>query len=118
MTKLKSVKKAAALRKVTNLGPMTRNVTRWSSSFAMAKRYLDLLPFIDANDKQLKFLFRKLEQLDAVTKKLQDLSEAHVLFDHVMTMFPGLGHYLGTSHDTLSGFRNGHRQDNCRRNNY
>ena len=76
----------------------------------MAKRYLDLLSFIDANDPdivssllspnenlQLKSLFPKLEQLDAVTKKLQDetlnLSEAHVLFDHVMTMFPGFQGY-------------------------
>ena len=46
----------------------------------------------------IKSLFPKLEQLDAVTEKLQDetlnSSEAHVLFDHVMTMFPGLYHYF------------------------
>ena len=42
MGKLKNVKVAAKLRKKTNLKPIQRNVTRWTSSFDMVNRYLEL----------------------------------------------------------------------------
>ena len=46
MGKLKNLKLAGKLRKYTELRPVQRNETRWSSTAAMVDRYLSLSPFI------------------------------------------------------------------------
>ena len=53
MTTLRQVKQAGKLRTKTDLNPIIRNVTRWSSTFEMVKRFLRLLEFIDTTDEAL-----------------------------------------------------------------
>jgi hypothetical protein len=42
MIALRSIKKAGKLRKATDLEPIKRNVTRWSSTYSMLKRFFEL----------------------------------------------------------------------------
>ena len=42
-----SLKNAAKLRRETNLKPITRNTTHWSSLFAMVERYSKLVPILE-----------------------------------------------------------------------
>ncbi len=53
MKTLGTLKQAGKLRKKTNLEPVRRNVTRWSSTFQMVSRFLELKPFIDDGDLAL-----------------------------------------------------------------
>ncbi|ETM52021.1 hypothetical protein L914_04250 [Phytophthora nicotianae] len=46
MTKLRTIKGRALLRRVSKLAPLLRNDTRWSSTYAMVKRYVCLEPAI------------------------------------------------------------------------
>ena len=43
---LRTIKARAALRQHTILSPVVANVTRWSSTSRMVKRYLQLLPYV------------------------------------------------------------------------
>ena len=45
MGKFKNIKYAAKLRNYTTLSSVQRNVTRWSSTAEMVKRYFELKPF-------------------------------------------------------------------------
>ena len=121
MKKLLSVKKAAVLRKKTNLRPVLRNATRWSSTYEMIKRYIALRPFIDWADPELAVLapsaqenlfletvLKDLEKLDSVTKKLQndqvDILDVRVLFDDVITQYPDLEQYLSPGAQIVHSF--------------
>ena len=42
MVELRKLKKAGKLRKVTDLEPVKRNVTRWNSTYSMLKRFFQL----------------------------------------------------------------------------
>ena len=53
MKALLQLKKSAILKRKTKIRPVLRNVTRWSSTFTMVQRYVDLLPFIDKEDEDL-----------------------------------------------------------------
>ncbi|KAG6949354.1 hypothetical protein JG688_00014662, partial [Phytophthora aleatoria] len=46
MKRLTTIKCRAMLRKLTHLAPVMRNATRWSSVYAMVKRYTELMPFL------------------------------------------------------------------------
>jgi hypothetical protein len=85
MTTLRQVKQAGKLRTKTSLEPIIRNVTRWSSTYEMIKRFFRLEEFIDKSDEalaiymptsmeliKLKELMNDLEQLQVTTKLLQD----------------------------------------------
>ena len=101
MQKLGSMKKSAILRKATPLRPITRNYTRWSSTFMMLKRYLELKPFIDMNDidmipylpsvgddYRLKSLLEELEKLESISKNFKKNLELTLLMQgHCLTIF-------------------------------
>ena len=53
MKKFLSLKQSAKLRKATNLRPVLRNETRWSSAYSMLQRYFDIQHFVDKTDPEL-----------------------------------------------------------------
>jgi hypothetical protein len=53
MKTLCNIKQAGKLRKKTNLEPVKRNVTRWSSTYEMVKRFFEIKTFIDDEDADL-----------------------------------------------------------------
>jgi hypothetical protein len=53
MKTLSNIKQAGKLRKKTDLEPVKRNVTRWSSTYEMVKRFFEIKPFIDDEDPDL-----------------------------------------------------------------
>jgi hypothetical protein len=86
MRKLSTIKKAAKLRKLTHLMPITRNTTRWTSTFKMVERYFNIKEFVDANDPDLatllpspmhdmalQDLFQNMKDFHSVTMKLQEI---------------------------------------------
>ena len=108
MQQLKRLGPGGELRKFTELRPVTRNLPRWSSAFAMLDRFLTLLPVLDDMDTvvdymptraqitALKCLHEHLARLESVTKKLQldglDLADARALFDGVLEKYPEMRH--------------------------
>lgn len=54
MTKLKTLKGAGQLRRLTGLKPQTRNATRWSSSVKSLKQYVKLKPFLNGADTDIQ----------------------------------------------------------------
>jgi hypothetical protein len=48
MTKLRTIKGRAILRCATDLAPLLRNDTRWSSTYAMVQRYVKLEPVLNS----------------------------------------------------------------------
>jgi len=114
MKKLKNIIPSAKLRKFTPLKPKCRNVTRWSSTYEMLRRYKRLrrfLPLLNLDeiedllpssrqDRDIDNLLTLLAELDLVTKALQaedrTLVEVRNLFDEVMTSVEReTGHRLG-----------------------
>lgn len=97
---------AAKLRKLTHLRPKLRNDTRWSSTYVMLQRYIQVheiikqielpevqeLRLCDGDHVEVERLFRLLGDLQSVTKELQfedvGLCLACVLFDGVMEKHP------------------------------
>ena len=114
MIKLSGLKHAAELRKKTNLRPVRRQQTRWSSTFAILSRYQELKHHLDPTDLQAASflpnatenilfanLFTENKKLESVSEKLQeenvDLSTARTLFGGFLSDFAdnNLNHYLG-----------------------
>jgi hypothetical protein len=118
MSKMKTQLIALALRPITSLKPITRNKTRWSSTFQMVERYFrfkqdevfrllceDVDDFEDylltvAEDRRLQALQKSLQDLYLITQKLQDpqltFAQVRVLFDTVMAEYPTLNQYIST----------------------
>jgi len=113
MTKLRTIKGRAVLRRVTDLSPVLRNDTRWSSSYAMLHRYPKLEPALNslghgtleefdiqplllrrAESERAHALLKVLTDFEGVTKTLQrstlTLSGARRLFDLVCQRYPQL----------------------------
>lgn len=99
------------LRRKTDLEPVKRNVTRWSSTYEMLKRFFQIKDFVDDLDPDLachlpsgyqtlllKKILQDLSIFDNVSKQLQDqnctLSEVRILFDAIINAYPGMEHYL------------------------
>jgi hypothetical protein len=117
MSRLSTLKNAARLRDVTELHPVTRNVTRWTSTFEMIQRYKELKPFLPSlllkdsvlldyvltprEDHTLETLETPLLAMLDVTLSLQKegllLSDARAFFDALMADYKdyNLGKYLG-----------------------
>ena len=74
MKNLKILKKAAYLRRFTTLVPITRNKTRWSSTFDMLKRFFEIKRFIDRSDDDLYSLLRIANEEVLLEKLLVDLA--------------------------------------------
>ncbi|EGZ11617.1 hypothetical protein PHYSODRAFT_516015 [Phytophthora sojae] len=84
MVKLRTLTQSAKLRLKTPLRPVIRQDTRWSSTFEMVRRYLQLLEFLDAEDdglmdllpppamnKRLRALYQELCDIESVSKALR-----------------------------------------------
>lgn len=88
MKKLSRGIPAAKLKRLTALKAQTNNSTRWSSTFHMIKRYIDLKPFIVQLDdpeifalrlsgkqhNRIDKLYSTLSNLNSITLKLQENS--------------------------------------------
>ena len=113
MKKLSTMKTAAKLRQKTTYKAVTRNVTRWSSTYKMVKRYHILHPFLQEDDMEItnyflspgehrlmKSLLPILEDFNSVTIALQasmcSLSRVRALFDGVMRKYPSMELYLAS----------------------
>ncbi|XP_036367828.1 uncharacterized protein LOC118767407 [Octopus sinensis] len=107
MGKLKSLKLAGKLREKTPLQPIQRNKTRWTTTYDMIERYIQLKPFLDPFQDDPKLVDYLLTQLDhndlqtlkdnlgklrSVTIALQrtelDLGDARILFDEILALYP------------------------------
>ena len=111
MSTLRTIKQAGKLRTKTDLEPIKRNVTRWSSTHRMLKRFFELIDFIDTEDGilaefipnaveqiQLKKIMADLDQLDCLTTHLQDsekdLQDVRLMFDACIERYPMMQSYL------------------------
>ncbi len=112
MKTLGNIKQAGKLRKKTDLEPIKRNATRWSSTYEMLKRFFEIKEFIDDEDEQLachlpsglqllslQKLLQDLKQFEDITKELQkaavSLSHVRAIFDEAIEQYNMLGKYLG-----------------------
>ncbi|KAG2814668.1 hypothetical protein PC129_g19071 [Phytophthora cactorum] len=113
MVKLRHCNNAAELSKFTDLKPIKRNVTHWSSTFEMVLRYKrirDSIRQVEAVDdfvpmgaahKKLMGLLGYLKKLDSVCKTLQhertSTADVRLLFDQVMDGYPIMASHLRPS---------------------
>ena len=110
---LSNIKKAGKLRLKTNLEPVTKNVTRWSSTYSMVERFFQLKTHLDETDLDLlrhipsgpqlvilESLRKDLKTFEKVTKRLQladlTLLDVRLLFDEVIKSYPSMSSKLGT----------------------
>jgi len=97
-----------------HLVPLKRNITRWSSTYYMLKRYIQLYPvvrdwppisgvqsFIPTAEEHNRVLtlLSSLEKFHWVTKTLQsseriDFGDVRVMFDKLIEEMPDSAHYL------------------------
>ncbi|OWZ10459.1 hypothetical protein PHMEG_00016690 [Phytophthora megakarya] len=95
MTQLRHPNNYSELAKHTDLRPVKRNLTRWSSTFAMVERYL-----VQTGSKYRKLvkLYEDLKKLNSICKHLQkddtDMAQVRVLFDSVKAEYPVMSDYL------------------------
>jgi hypothetical protein len=111
MSTLRQIKQSGKHRTKTGLEPVSRNTTRWSSTYEMVKRFFRLLEFIDATDNDLatnmptplemidlKEIMKDLEQFQTTTILLQDsqrnLAEVRNIFDEMLKHYPSMQHHL------------------------
>ncbi|KAF1773381.1 Ribonuclease H-like domain [Phytophthora cactorum] len=114
MIKLRTLTESAKLRLKTDLRPVIRKQTRWSSTFAMVKRYFELLEFIDVEDddimellpapaanKRLRVLYQELRDIESVSKALQgrdvDLLDVREWFDELISVKPHYARFIGNA---------------------
>lgn len=113
MKSLSNIKKAGKLRLKTDLEPVTKNVTRWSSTYSMVERFFQLKQHLDQTDidllqhipsgpqvVQLESLRKDLKTFEKVTKRLQladiSLLDVRLLFDEVIKSYPSMSSRLET----------------------
>jgi hypothetical protein len=113
MKALGNIKQAGKLRKSTNLRPVKRNVTRWSSTFAMLERFYAIKEFIDQEDPELAIhfptgmenvrlqrLFKDMQEFEIITKQLQkvscSLSDVRAIFDETISTYPAMAFHLAS----------------------
>jgi hypothetical protein len=119
MAKLKNLIPAGKLRKHTLLKAKTRNLTRWSSTHDMVKRYFSIreflpllkLDYIDSllpsirQERELEVLLSVMENLESVTKALQkedlNIGSVRSLFDAVIEEHPDMKARLSNSADIV-----------------
>ncbi|RHY44050.1 hypothetical protein DYB34_012661 [Aphanomyces astaci] len=115
MKKLKNLKLAAKLRRLTPLGAINRNVTRWSSTYSMLKRYVAIRTYIrllgdrnilhltptDDQDDEIDALLLVLDELESVTLALQEVATSMLdvrnLFDECMLLHPSASKRLASN---------------------
>ncbi|ETL77656.1 hypothetical protein L917_21410 [Phytophthora nicotianae] len=114
---LRTKKNAATLLKHTELRPAKRNVTRWSSTFKMARRFLqikdaakpvetveELVPR-SRDCRKLEKLHHDLQALDSICVTLPSnnttLADVCTLFDGVVKRYPEMANYLAKDANTV-----------------
>ncbi|KAL4147420.1 hypothetical protein PRNP1_011176 [Phytophthora ramorum] len=112
MLKLRTLSQSAKLRPKTDLRPVVRQDTRWSSAFTMLHRYFRLLEHLDVQDdaiadllpapacnRRLRALLKELKDVESVSKALQgeeeDLLDVRGWFDGLIAIKPGYANCLG-----------------------
>ena len=119
MTKLKTFKASAKLRKFTLLRAKTNNITRWSSTYEMFKRFMELKPFlsklgiddVDRNTptaiecRDIDTMLNDLKKLNSITKALQSsdltLGDVRQLFNDTISAFPQMENRLKKDADIV-----------------
>eukprot|EP00644_Phytophthora_capsici_P008357 jgi/Phyca11/114426/e_gw1.26.216.1 len=110
MVQLRHPNNSAELAKFTDLRPIKRNTTRWSSTREMVSRYIEIrsdIRKVEAVEDFIPtaFIHRKLVALnedlcvfDSVCKKLQDeetsMADTRLLFTSLLDRYPDLGTHL------------------------
>ncbi|EGZ19787.1 hypothetical protein PHYSODRAFT_495083 [Phytophthora sojae] len=110
MVELRHENNRAELKKYTDLVPIKRNVTRWSSTFTMVERYIRIraeIKKVDAVEKmvptggkrrKLVALFEHLKKFESVCKRLQredtDMGEVRLMFDSLIVEYPVMSEHL------------------------
>jgi hypothetical protein len=111
MVSLRNVKQAGKLRTRTPLEPVTRNDTRWSSTYDMLLRFFCIREFLDDTDSalvhymptplevnELSLALDDLKEFESTTKLLQDekrtMSEVRVIFDAILSRYPEMERYI------------------------
>lgn len=126
MVTLRNIKQAGKLRTKTQLSPVLRNDTRWSSTYSMLKRFFEIRGFLDESDRalaanlpsgldllSLEEAMKDLEEFEAATKDLQDsnrtLLEVRAIFDGLLEKYPGMHYYISNESDFVHSpkFENG-----------
>ncbi len=109
--KLRTIKNSANLRRQTKLRPVLRNATRWSSTYLMLNRFLELKEFIDPMNIELagimptaeelirvKLLSKEMSNFHSITMQLQrdgiSMFDVRLLFDAVIDDHPEMSTYL------------------------
>ncbi|ETK79296.1 hypothetical protein L915_14829 [Phytophthora nicotianae] len=115
MIKLRTLTQSAKLRLKTDLRPVIRQDTRWSSTFMMLHRYFELLEHLDTTDdeiadllpsascnRRLRALLKELMDVESVSKALQgtndNLLDVREWFDGLIGIKPQYAYNLGTAH--------------------
>jgi|Laugrespbdmm15sd_2_1035082.scaffolds.fasta_scaffold21012_1 hypothetical protein len=111
MVKLSTIKLGAKLLRETPLHPVQRNATRWSSTFSMIKRFIELKDILEdkfsedfelparAGIRKIGDIFENLKNFESVSKKLQKEKECNILtqrqlFDGLIELYPSTKEYL------------------------
>ncbi len=115
MKKLANPIPAGKLRLHTSLKEQVSNITRWSSTAHMLRRFMDIkdiLPKLEIEEidllipplaavREIEKLCNIFEELDAVKKELQrndlNLADVRALFDTVLEVYPRADLYLAKS---------------------
>ena len=116
-----SSNRMGALKRYSNLEPINRNETRWTSQFNQMDRFFKLMEIIKEHYVELEIpaqhlltlaeeedffaLFRKLKSINDVTIKIQDVAitmiEVRDLLDMLELDFPGLGRQIQVTSDLI-----------------
>ena len=114
----KTLKGAGKLAKKTDLQAVTRNQTRWSSTYTMLKRFFEIEPHLQQDDPNVEDLLpntrdrnklvdlnARMREFDEVTKMLQceklNLSDVRHCFDHMMKKYPDMNRWLAANADIV-----------------
>ena len=79
MKKLSALKRRGSLRLVTPLAPITRIVTRWSSTYMMMKRVLELNEFLNALDKDIALYIPSAAEMIVIRYLTSNLAKLETL---------------------------------------
>ncbi|GMF28035.1 unnamed protein product [Phytophthora fragariaefolia] len=94
MSQMRNLKAAGALRELTSLTPIKRNVTRWSSTHKMLQRFL-----------QIEGSARQLDDIDAIRRadldRIKSVMPALKDFKGIMTELQNKGQHIGVVHETF-----------------
>ena len=110
MKKASTLKVAAKLRDLTSYCAVRENDTRWSSTFQMVRRFLNIekelslvveLLSLLPNHLEIAYLreaFESLKKFDSITVMLQregmSFVESREIFDLFLNDYPNFGHYI------------------------